>query len=201
MNESEENKVTEQMRDPKVALMEMPNKRQPKVEATAVEQMDVGLVLEPRVAKQSPPSKGQQALSSEPSMPLAPVLISNITSSQPPCSPSSNENHQLSPESPTINGFFPATTRHIRQQSKLDNENQSDRDARYENKTSSDARGIREAESTSQPVSPLARVPDINVLEIPSSPNSHDLSPESKCVDTSTALHSMNDDNGKGLVR
>ena len=200
MNESEESTVTEQMRDPRVALMEMLNKRQPKVEATAVEQMDVGLVLEPRVAKQSPPSKGQQALSSESSMPLAPALISNITPSQPPCSPSSNENHQLSPESPTINGFFPATTRHIRQQSKLDNENQS-RDARYENKTSSDARSIREAESTSQPASPLARVPDINVLEIPSSPNSHDLSQESKCVNPSTTLLSMNDDNGKGLVR
>lgn len=182
MSMSEESKV--KCLNPRVALMEMLNKRQPKIEAISDEEMNDGAVLNPRAAKRPPTLTRQQSASPASSMPLSPIPMSNITLSQPTSPPSSCEKQQLSQESPEVNGFFPATSRHIRNQSKLDDRNQTNREARYENKTSSDARGCREVESISLQSSPLARENETNVLEILSSSNSHDHPSESKCVNS-----------------
>ncbi len=169
MDESEESQVTAQERNPRAALMEMLNRRQPKVEAMAV----------------------HQSLSSTPFMPLSPIPISNVTLGQPTSPPSSYEKQQLRPESPTIDCFFPDAMRNLQRQSTLDDENQSEREARYENKTSCDARGSREAESTSPLSKILAGISNANLLEIPSLSNTLDQSPESKCVNSITATAVM----------
>jgi hypothetical protein len=217
----EDNEVTAKGLNPSVALMEMLNKRQPKVEAMAFEQKDDGAVLDPRVALatmlsiRAPPSVGpncgsvpprldtdeecpaHQSTSTAPPMPLSPVPISNANLSQPG-SPLSYEK-QLNPESPVINGFFPATTRHIRKHSKLDDEKHSERGARYENKTSSNARGGRVAESTSSPPSPLAQETNIYLPEIPSSSNSPEPPELKRISNPSAAVQTNYEASGKGL--
>ncbi len=165
MDDSEESQAIAQERNPRVALMEMLNRRQPKVEAMAVHQTSL----------------------SAPFMPLVPIPMSNVTLSQPTSPPSLNEKQQLSPESPSIDCFISTTTRNLQQQSKLDDENQSEKVDRYENKTSSHARGTREVESTKL----LAGVTNTNLLEIPSLPNTLDQSSESICVSSVTAAAAM----------
>jgi hypothetical protein len=131
--------------------VEMLNKREPKVEAVAVEQKEDAPVLDPTMISPTSDTQnnlsgpsilltdegypGQQSMSPLSSVPSIPIPIADSSSSET-C------------ESPVIYGFFPATTRHIREEHRASVDNKSAREERYESKTSSDARGDGSVELT-----------------------------------------------------